>query len=86
MCIRDRGRTIPCISAKGQKVFHTGYELREVDKHDIRNIDHLLAVQASGRDETGGEVCQAKKDVYKRQKRYRASMTAGISTTQQLVP
>ena len=55
------GRTIPCISAKGQKVFHTGYELREVDKHDIRNIDHLLAVQASGRDETGGEVCQAKK-------------------------
>ena len=55
------GRTIPCISAKGQKVFHTGYERREVDKHDIRNIDHLLAVQASGRDETGGDVCQAKK-------------------------
>ena len=55
------GRTIPCISAKGQKVFHTGYELREVDKHDIRNIDHLLAVQASSRDETGGDVCQAKK-------------------------
>ena len=55
------GRTIPCISAKGQKVFHTGYELREVDKHDIRNIDHLLAVQASSRDETGGDVCQAEK-------------------------
>ena len=36
------GRTIPCISAKGQKVFHTGYELREVDKHDIRNIDICL--------------------------------------------
>lgn len=37
------GRTIPCISAKGQKIFHTGYELREVDKHDIRNIDNLLS-------------------------------------------
>lgn len=36
------GRIIPCISAKGQKVFHTGYELREVDKHDIRNIEKLL--------------------------------------------
>ena len=36
------GREIPCISAKGQKAFHTGYELREVDKHDIRNIEILL--------------------------------------------
>ncbi|MGG7078599.1 nucleotidyltransferase domain-containing protein [Clostridium sardiniense] len=36
------GRIIPCISAKGQKIFHTGYELREVDKHDIRNIEKLL--------------------------------------------
>lgn len=36
------GRIIPCISAKGQKIFHTGYELREVDKHDIKNIDCLL--------------------------------------------
>lgn len=36
------GRVIPCISAKGQRVFHTGYELREVDRHDIANIDRLL--------------------------------------------
>lgn len=36
------GRKIPCISAKGQKIFHTGYELREVDKHDIINIEKLL--------------------------------------------
>lgn len=36
------GRVIPCISAKGQKLFHTGYELREVDKHDIKIIDKLI--------------------------------------------
>ncbi|MEG0355759.1 MAG: aminoglycoside adenylyltransferase [Lachnospiraceae bacterium] len=36
------GRSIPCISAKGQRIFHTGYELRESDKHDIKNIDSLL--------------------------------------------
>ena len=29
------GKTIPCISLKGQKIFHTGYELRDRDKHDI---------------------------------------------------
>lgn len=38
-----QGRKIPCISVKGQKIFHTGYELREVDKHDITLIDKLLA-------------------------------------------
>lgn len=48
------------VSRKGQKVFHTGYELREVDKHDIRNIDHLLAVQASGRDEQGERYARQK--------------------------
>lgn len=43
------GRIIPCISAKGQKVFHTGYELREVDKHDIKNIEELMSrVQQAG--------------------------------------
>jgi lincosamide nucleotidyltransferase A/C/D/E len=35
------GRNVPCISAKGQKLFHTGYELREVDKHDIEIIKKL---------------------------------------------
>lgn len=36
------GKVIPCISAKGQKVFHTGYELREVDKQDLEIIEGLL--------------------------------------------
>jgi lincosamide nucleotidyltransferase A/C/D/E len=36
------GRRISCISAKGQMIFHTGYELREVDKHDIKNIEKML--------------------------------------------
>lgn len=36
------GRSIPCITVKGQKLFHTGYELREVDKHDIKIIDKLI--------------------------------------------
>lgn len=35
------GRTIPCISLKGQKIFHTGYELREKDKHDILILNDL---------------------------------------------
>lgn len=35
-------KIIPCISAKGQKVFHTGYELREVDKQDLEIINKLL--------------------------------------------
>lgn len=35
------GKNIPCISVKGQKVFHTGYELREVDKHDIAILEEL---------------------------------------------
>lgn len=35
------GRSVPCISAKGQKLFHTGYELCEVDKHDMDIIEKL---------------------------------------------
>lgn len=35
------GKTIPCISAKGQKVFHTGYELREVDQQDLEILKQL---------------------------------------------
>lgn len=37
-----KGRTVPCISAKGQKLFHTGYELREVDQHDIGILEALI--------------------------------------------
>lgn len=40
-----KGRTIPCISVKGQKIFHTGYELREVDKHDIEIINEMMNVK-----------------------------------------
>ena len=36
------GREIPCISVKGQKIFHTGYEPRDVDKHDLKNIEELM--------------------------------------------
>lgn len=36
------GRGIPCISAKGQKVFHTGYEPREVDLHDMEMLEEFL--------------------------------------------
>ncbi len=34
-------KTIPCISLKGQKVFHSGYELRDKDIHDITILDKL---------------------------------------------
>ena len=34
-------KTIPCISLKGQKVFHSGYELRDKDKHDISILESL---------------------------------------------
>jgi len=36
------GRAIPCISAEAQKLFHSGYELREVDKMDMKNLDSLI--------------------------------------------
>lgn len=37
-----QGREVACISLKGQKIFHTGYELRDVDRHDIEIIEKLL--------------------------------------------
>lgn len=36
------GRRISCTSLNGQIVFHTGYALRDVDKHDIKNLEGLL--------------------------------------------
>jgi lincosamide nucleotidyltransferase A/C/D/E len=35
------GNEIPCISIKGQKLFHTGYELRTVDIHDLEILDKI---------------------------------------------
>lgn len=32
------GRNIPCVSFEGQKLFHSGYELREVDRTDLKNL------------------------------------------------
>ncbi len=36
------GKDIPCLSVKGQKAFHSGYELREKDVHDISILNSLL--------------------------------------------
>lgn len=36
------GRTVPCISIEAQKLFHSGYELRAVDKLDLA---HLAALE-----------------------------------------
>jgi Aminoglycoside-2''''-adenylyltransferase. len=36
------GRVIPCISAEAQKLFHSGYEPREVDKIDMQNLNKLI--------------------------------------------
>ena len=35
------GKTIPCISVKGQKIFHSGYDLRDKDKHDILILENV---------------------------------------------
>lgn len=35
------GKVLPCISLKGQKLFHSAYELRNKDKHDILILDKL---------------------------------------------
>ena len=50
------GRVIPCISAEAQKIFHSGYELREVDHIDLKNLEALkraiyliTGVMASGK-------------------------------------
>ena len=36
------GRKIPCITAKGQLAFHTGYTPRDKDLHDLALIRQLL--------------------------------------------
>ena len=35
------GKTITCISLKGQKIFHSGYELRDKDKQDIAVLESI---------------------------------------------
>ncbi len=36
------GRVIPCISVEAQILFHSGYELREVDYIDLKNLESIL--------------------------------------------
>lgn len=36
------GKTIPCITVKGQRIFHSGYELRDKDIHDISILDNIV--------------------------------------------
>ncbi len=36
------GRKIPCLSAEAQKIFHSGYTLREVDHIDLKNLAAIL--------------------------------------------
>lgn len=40
-CTVFSGRTIHCISLEGQKAFHSGYEPREKDLHDIKILETL---------------------------------------------
>lgn len=35
------GKTIPCISVKGQRLFHSGYKLRDKDRHDILILENI---------------------------------------------
>ena len=39
--VGDVERELRGISLKGQKVFHSGYELRDKDKHDISILESL---------------------------------------------
>lgn len=38
-CLADR--SVPCVSMEAQRLFHTGYELREVDRRDLALLDQL---------------------------------------------
>ena len=35
------GRAVPCLSADQQLLFHSGYELRPQDEHDLRQLSTL---------------------------------------------
>ena len=38
---RIGGRAVPCLSVEQQRRFHTGYEPRDVDRHDLALLDRL---------------------------------------------
>ncbi len=35
------GIDVPCVSAAAQRLFHSGYEMREIDEHDLAQLDTL---------------------------------------------
>ena len=37
------GRTVPCYTVEAQLLFHTGYELRDVDHHDLEVLEAVGA-------------------------------------------
>jgi protein-S-isoprenylcysteine O-methyltransferase Ste14 len=47
-------RPVPCYTTEGQRYFHSGYELRDVDVHDLATLD-ALAVEREVRD-SGTEI------------------------------
>ena len=37
------GVPVPCVSVTAQRLFNTGYELRDIDRHDLAVLDELTA-------------------------------------------
>lgn len=37
------GVPVPCVSAEAQRLFRTGYELRDSDRHDLAALDRLAS-------------------------------------------
>lgn len=37
------GKQIPCMSVEAQKLFHSGYELRDKDRVDLKNLEAFLS-------------------------------------------
>ena len=35
------GVPVPCVSVAAQRLFRTGYELRDIDRHDLAVLDEL---------------------------------------------
>ena len=40
---RIGGISVPCVSVEAQRLFRTGYELRDVDRHDLAVLNQLTA-------------------------------------------
>ena len=36
------GRVIPCVSIEGQRLFHSGYDLREIDQADLERLNNAF--------------------------------------------